>query len=402
MQIIKRSVMVVLAVALVVAVGFSLSTPASADGTVPGHVLVRLKAGVDANAFAAQYGSVVLDTVPGAGIVSLKVPGKQSVSSFVSLLRKDSRVQWVEADTYLFSGIQAKPNSQYHYAFDFGGDSSTYVNQFAFQQVDLGHANQIATGSGIVVAIIDTGVTFSHPDLQGHLLPGFNVLNPSDLPNDIADGVNNFGRGHGTMVAGLIARLAPNASILPIKALNADGIGTLFDIAKALDFAIANGAKIINMSFGGNTRTSTLNDALDRAEQAGVIMVASAGNAGLKTVQYPAQGKGAVAVAALESDNTKATYSNYGSFIRVCAPGTGIRSTYWDGGYASWSGTSFSAPIVTAAAALVWSVNTTLSANVVKDAIRGTAHSVDTVNPLYKGLLGKGIIDIEAAVKSVK
>jgi subtilisin family serine protease len=102
----------------------------------------------------------------------------------------------------------------------------------------------------------------------------------------------------------------------------------------------------------------------------------------------------------VEADNTKSPYSNYGSFIDVMAPGTGIRSTFWDGGYASWSGTSFAAPFVAAEAALILSNRPSLTSDVVVSTIRGTAHRLNRMNPTYRGQLGRGIIDIEAAVKS--
>jgi thermitase len=159
-----------------------------------------------------------------------------------------------------------------------------------------------------------------------------------------------------------------------------------------------------NQSHGGTTKLEALADALHRAELAGCVIVTAAGNQGLKTKHFPAAGgKGNIAVASVDANNKKADFSNYESWVRVVAPGVGIRSTYYDGGYASWSGTSFSAPIVSAQAALLFAVNpATMTADRVKDAIRGTARSVDNVNPLYKGMLGKGIINIEGSVRSVR
>jgi subtilisin family serine protease len=366
-------------------------------------VLARLQTGVDPAAFAKQYGSAVLDKIASTGTISLKLPVGYTEISFVAKLTADPRVIWAEIDTYLFSGIQARPGVQYHYAFDYGKDSSTYVNQFAARQVRLGASHNYTKGSGAVVAVLDTGVTFSHPALQGHLLPGYNVLAPSTLPNEVANGKTNAAMGHGTMVAGIIALIAPEAPIMPIKVLDADGLGSLLNIAKGVDYAVNHGAKVLNLSFGGSTPMSALNDALDRAERAGILIVAAAGNNGREEKHFPASGgKGALAVAAVEANNTKSTYSNYGSWVRVVAPGSGIRSTYYDGGYASWSGTSFAAPIVSAQAALLFSLKPTMTADLVKESIRGTARSVDEVNPLYRGRLGKGIIDIEASLKDAR
>ncbi|HLJ54409.1 MAG TPA: S8 family serine peptidase, partial [Chthonomonadaceae bacterium] len=204
--------------------------------------------------------------------------------------------------------------------------------------------------------------------------------------------------GHGTMVAGIIARLAPQAQIMPIRVLTGDGTGTLFDLVQGIHFALNHGARVVNMSFGCSGHSSALNDVLDEAARDGIVLVASAGNDNVNQPLTPAFGRGAIAVASVEADNTKSLYSNFGSYIDVAAPGSGVQSTYWDGGYATWSGTSFAAPFVAAEAALMLSNLPSLKAESVVSIIRKTAHSVDNVNPLYKGLLGNGIIDIESAV----
>jgi subtilisin family serine protease len=205
------------------------------------------------------------------------------------------------------------------------------------------------------------------------------------------------------MIAGIIHKIAPKAQILPVRVMNADGEGSLLDIAKGVDWAVANGARIINMSFGGVHKSDALNDALDRAEAKGVVLVASAGNDGGELKQFPAAGgKGTLAVGAVESNNVKAPYSNYGSFVRVVAPGTSIRSTNWDDGYANWSGTSFATPFVSGQAALLLSRKPTLTSSQVSDIIRSTARSVDGVNQRVKGRLGKGVINIEASLRAVR
>jgi subtilisin family serine protease len=250
------------------------------------------------------------------------------------------------------------------------------------------------------VAVLDTGAALNHPALIGHFLPGYNAIYPALPPNDVPDGAANNEVGHGTMVAGIIARLAPQAQIMPVRVLNGDGAGTILNVVKGIQYAIANGAQVINMSFSSSVNSSALNDALDSAEIAGVVLVASAGNENVHIPGTIAAGRGILAVGAVEADNTKSPYSNYGSFIDVVAPGSGIRSTFWDGGYASWSGTSFAAPFVTAEAVLMLSNQPWLTSDVVITVIRKTARSVDGYNPAYKGLLGRGIIDVEAAVKT--
>ncbi len=380
---------------------------AKADDIVAGHVLVRVATGVDIRVLAASYNTTAQDQVPGTDLYSVATPRGTSETQFAQNLSKDKRVLYAEPDRLIISPEVG--GSPFHLAFDFTPQPTTYVNSVSYTQVNLGQVDALhqingsrplATGYGVVVAVLDTGATFTHPDLQGHYLVGYNALAPDTLPLDIADGATNAEVGHGTMVAGVIARLAPQAAILPIRVLNGDGTGTLLNLVKGIHYANTHGARIINMSFGCSVKSGALNDALDESELAGIVLVAAAGNNNLNQALPPTVSRGTIAVAAVEGDNTKSPYSNYGSFVRVVAPGSNIRSTYADGGYATWSGTSFAAPFVAAEAALILSVSPSLTADQVKDYIRSTARSVDNQNKAYKGQLGKGIIDIESAVKA--
>ena len=369
---------------------------AIADG-VPGRVLVRVAPGTNIRALASNFGAIVEDSVPNNNLYSLAPPHGTNEQTFASNLSADPRVVYAEQDTFIDSPeVRGEP---FHFAFDKGPNAGSYINSGAYQQVNLGKAQSMATGRGIVVAVLDTGATFSHPALHGHYLPGYNALNSNTLPNDVPDGVTNSGVGHGTMIAGIIVRLAPNASIMPVRVLNGDGLGTMMDVAKGVHYAITHGARIITMSFGAPQASGALNDALDEAEAAGVVLVAAAGNDNSNQPPMPATRHNTMAVGAVEANNVKSTYSNYGSFVRMVAPGTGIRSTFWKGGYATWSGTSFAAPFVAAEAALILSSQSALTAEAVVSTIRKTARSVDGQNPAYKGQLGNGIIDIESAVK---
>ncbi len=371
-----------------------------ADGTVPGHVLVKIKAGASINAIAAKYQSVVLDKVPGTRLFSLRKPAGTTEAQFVKILGDDSRVVFAETNTYM-ENPEVK-GLQIHFAADAGPDAAGYENQQAYSQVNSIGVGALSTGAGIVVAVLDTGATFDHPALAGRYLPGYNAIQPTMPPLDVSDGPLSGSTGHGTMIAGIILKLAPNARILPVRVLNSFGVGTALDVAKGINFAVKNGAHIINMSFGSAQRSKAVDDALDLAEAKGVAGIASAGNGGAEEVQNPTSRKGVNVVGAVDSLNIKADYSNYGSWVKVVAPGTGIRSTFWTGGYATWSGTSFAAPFVSAQSALMLSVNPTLTPSNLRSAIRSTARSIDDINPLFVGLLGKGVIDVFAAVNSVR
>jgi subtilisin family serine protease len=378
-----------------------------AQGVAPGHVLVRIQPGVEIQKLAQDYHASVVEQVPGTLLYSLALPGGTTEAGFAATLNADARVVYSQPDLLITSPeVYGEP---FHFAFDLSTKPTIYANSVAYTQVHLGaldalaqtNANGVlASGTGIVVAVLDTGAAFSHPALIGHFLPGYNAIYPGLPPDDEPDGATNNETGHGTMVAGIIARLAPQAQIMPVRVLNGDGAGTMLNLVKGIHYAIAHGARIINMSFSCSVSSGALNDALDSAELTGVVLIASAGNDNARVPRAPAVGRGTLAVAAVEADNTKSPYSNYGSFIDVVAPGSGIRSTFWDGGYATWSGTSFAAPFVAAEAALILSNQPGLTSDEAVSAIGKTAHSLDRNNPAYKGQLGRGIIDIEAGVKA--
>lgn len=368
-----------------------------ADTTVSGHVLVRLQTGADIHAVSASYGISVQDRIDGWRLYSLQVPAG-SESAYAQQLQADPRVLYAEPDAAV--GMPEVTGTQFHFAFDAGPDPGKYVNQYAYAQVNLDESLSTADGMGISVAILDTGATFEHPALRKHYRHGYNTLQPGTSPLDLPDGVVNGAVGHGTMLAGIVAHIAPHAKILPIRVLNGDGYGTMMHVLIGLHYAVTHRARVINMSFGTSQPSSALNDAISEAQNAGVVLVAAAGNDGRDIAQYPAACAGVLAIASVESNDRKSSYSNYGTYIAAVAPGSGIRSTYWTGGYADWSGTSFAAPFIAAEAALFLSENSTLTANDFVNTLFQSTRSIDELNPGYEGLLGAGIIDIEEAVLS--
>lgn len=225
----------------------------------------------------------------------------------------------------------------------------------------------LGRGTGVVVAVIDTGVDLTHPDLAENLLSnGYNFGDGNHLPQDVS--------GHGTMMAGIIAAsgnmnsfgvasLAPEAKILPIK-INAGGedVFTSEHLASAIDYAVSHQAMVINLSLTVENQTQTVRNSIQNALNQGVIVVASAGNHN-GPVEFPANMPGVIAVAAVDKFNQLAAFSNFGSEISVAAPGVDIFTTALGHGYGSGSGTSFSTPIVAAAIADLMSINMTLPAS---------------------------------------
>jgi subtilisin family serine protease len=223
--------------------------------------------------------------------------------------------------------------------------------------VDAPKAWASATGTGIKVAVIDTGVNPNHPDLAGQVLPGRDMVNND---NDATDD-----HGHGTHVAGTVAAIAnnltgvagvaPDAKIIPIKVLAANGSGSNENIAEGILEAAKLGAKVINMSLGGPDNSQTLEAAIASVQRQGVIVVAAAGNDNVNTPFYPAANDGVIGVGAVDKAHKRASFSNYGDYIDIAAPGVAIGSTGHTGNYVKLSGTSMACPHVAGAVAVLLS-----------------------------------------------
>lgn len=219
-----------------------------------------------------------------------------------------------------------------------------------------------SNGTGVTVAVIDTGVNASHGDLAGQIYQGWTFLaGTSQL------GAPD-GNGHGTHVSGTIAAhagngigvtgAAPGAKVLPVRVLGSNGSGYYSDVAQGIVWAAQHGARVINLSLGGPSSSISLDSAVDYARGCGAVVVAAAGNdgncaAGPNGNSYPAASPGAIGVASIRSNLQRSCFSNVGSYVDIAGPGSGIWSTTSNGGYASWSGTSMATPHVAAAAAIV-------------------------------------------------
>ncbi|HVH71690.1 MAG TPA: S8 family serine peptidase [Candidatus Dormibacteraeota bacterium] len=310
-----------------------------------------------------------------------------------------------------------------------------YVNQPAATKVGVSTAHTTfgVMGTG-VVADIDTGVDPNHPALKRVLLPGYDFTRnqpggsemtdysgppPSGGPTSAAT-VNQSTAavldqstaavldakvdpqyaafGHGTMVMGIIHLVSPSAQLLPLKAFSSDGTGYLSNILHAIYYGVQSGTNVINMSFDVKLNSSEFSKAMNYANQNGVICAASAGNDGVQETVYPAAYQGDVmGVASTTDTDSRSSFSNYGNaIVWVAAPGEGVVSTYPFSTYAAGWGTSFSAPFVSGAGALLLNLDATTNES---KAAAAVAHAAPVV-PDGTGM-GNGRLDLPSALKSV-
>lgn len=252
----------------------------------------------------------------------------------------------------------------------------------------------------VIVGVVDTGVDLTHPDLKGQLLKGYNAIDPTKPPSDDV--------GHGTHVAGIIGALVNNGEgvagmtwynkILPVKVLDDSGAGTSYSVAQGIIWAADHGAKVINMSLGNYAEASFLHDAVKYAYDKDVVLVAATGNDNTNQPGYPAAYPEVFAVSATTKSKDKASFSNYGDYVDVVAPGENIASTYMDNQYAALSGTSMACPHVSALAALIRSVNPNLKNTEVMDIMR---NNVIDLGPAGRdNYFGYGQIDVVKALEA--
>lgn len=282
------------------------------------------------------------------------------------------------------------------------GGSASQPNEtlpWGVDRIDAEKVWTVYTWTGAKVAVLDTGIDLDHPDLAANVKGGINTVNSMKTPDD--------DNGHGSHVAGIIAGVdnsigvigvAPEASLYAVKVLNRQGWGYISDIIDGLDWSIKNGIQVVNMSFGSSSDNASFHNAITAAAEAGIVLVAAAGNSGPgdNTVDYPGAYPEVIAVAATDSSDGIASFSSRGPQVDLAAPGVGINSTYKNGGYRSLSGTSMASPHVAGAAALVIGSGRASGNAAVRAVLEQTADDLGA--PGLDSLYGHGLVDAEQAV----
>jgi subtilisin family serine protease len=330
------------------------------------------------------------------------VIGNADVTATIAALSLEPTVLSAEPN-YLHGNPEASKNGAWAI-----GEPSAYVAQWAPAAMHLADAQRLSTGKGVTVAVLDTGIDATHPALADHLVPGFDFVDFDSDPSEVGNHVTNVAFGHGTHVAGLVALVAPDAKIMPIRVLDQNGQGNAWVLAQAILYAVDpdhnpatnDGATIINLSLATPNRTRIMDligalvsceppdpvvgadpppDTSDPAYDVdrercanggGAVIVAAAGNDGSGSIkEYPAaeHAYGLLSVGATGPTGSLAPFSNFGPWVSIAAPGEGITSTVPGGGFGVWSGTSMAAPLATGVAALMRSLSPALSA---KDVVR--------------------------------
>lgn len=390
-----------LALALVAALsgyaGLSDAAPANAPGRgepavakdeflgwAKGRLLVAPRAGLSDEEFGKALkalGARSKGRFARTGTHVLELPPGMDEVQAMHALKKDRRLKYVELDMAIApSAIVTDPN---------------YSSSWALPKIGAPGAWDTANGSGVTIAILDTGVDASHPDLAANLVPGWNMFDNNGDTTDV--------HGHGTSVAGAAAAVGNNgagsagvawgAKIMPLRISGPDGWAYFSTIAQGLTWAADRGARVANVSYGVSGSASVQSAANYMRSKGGVVVVA-AGNSGVE--EAIAAHDSMLSISATGSSDVRASWSSFGAYVDLAAPGVSIYAPTRGGGYANVSGTSFASPITAGAAALVFSANPRLTPGDVETILKATA--VDLGATGFDTYYGFGRIDAARAV----
>ncbi|MHB8493569.1 MAG: S8 family serine peptidase [Casimicrobiaceae bacterium] len=351
---------------------------------LPGHILVAPKAGLPRAQFdkvLARHGAKVAGQLRGLNVYVVALPATASEQAVAHALSQHPNIKFAEPDALVHSDFV--PNDPY------------YPNEWHEPKVGASTAWNTSIGSGVTVAILDSGIDSTHPDLAGQLVPGWNFYDNNSNTSDVY--------GHGTEVAGTVAAVGNNsigvagiafgAKLMPVRVTDTNGWASISALANGLTWAADHGAKVANMSFAVQSYSTIISAAQYFMNKGGVVMN-SAGNTG--TLDTTAASSALVSVSATDSTDTVTSWSSYGPYVDVAAPGAGIWTTTMGGGYSAVSGTSFSSPLTAGVAALMMAANPQLAPSQIVSMLESTAVDLGTAG--YDYYYGYGRVNAAAAV----
>ncbi len=312
----------------------------------------------------------------------IELPAQSHAPAVAGELRKNRNLKFAEVDGVLEPGL-------------FPNDPQ-YTNAWHLPKIGASTAWDYAQGNGVTIAILDSGVDTSHPDLQAQIVPGWNFYDNNNNVTDIL--------GHGTAVAGTaaaagnnslgVAAISYRSKIMPMRVTDLSGNGYYSMMASALTWAADNGARVANISFLGVSLSSTVDSAAQYMRSKGGVVVVSGGNTGvLRTDPVRAS---LTAVAATDSADARASFSSWGDYIDIAAPGVSVLTTTKGGGYGGFSGTSAASPVVAGVYALMMSAKPLLSPATLDSILITTAQDLGTAG--YDQQFGFGRVNAAAAV----
>ncbi len=348
--------------------------------SVPGEFVVTFAAGTP----GAERGKAVKDH---GGRVVLEIPALNAAAiAFEDLKAKKNKVaDKAKAGELKQDKRFASVEANLVYRATYTPNDPSLGQQYAWNRIGAPAAWDVTQGSSATtIAVIDTGVQRTHPDLDAKIVPGYDWVQGDSAPDD--------GNGHGTHVAGTAAAetgnatggagTCPNCRIMPLRVLDNSGSGSLANVASAITYAADNSAKVINLSLGG-PGSSTLQSAVDYAFSRGTFLACAAGNSNTSSTSnaYPGAYANCFAVASTTSTDARSSFSNYGTWVEAAAPGSSIYSTWLNSGYNTISGTSMATPHVAGLAGLLASQGRTAAQ--IKERICTTADKISGTGSLW-------------------
>ena len=362
---------------------------------IEGELILRPKEGIsraELIALLKERGIAVIGDIPELDLIRVSLPDDMKVGDAQKFLKeKDAVSETVRNAPVTLEPAPVAENIK----------QGTPVGSSALKLMGGDIIGKGRDGAGILVAVLDTGVDDSVPSLAGQTFGGYDIVNDMAFVSD-----NN---GHGTACASLIAGkggeggilgTAPKAQILPVKVMDDAGKSDGFAIAKGIVYAVEKGAKIINLSLGTTSETTLLDSAIEYALGKGVLVVAASGNEGKEGENYPSTVEGVLCVGAVDGEKWKAAFSNYGPKVDLVAPGVLVAAAAPAGGVVLMSGTSSAAPLVSGAAASVWSENPNWSAEKVAEKLMAEAD--DLGSPGADDWYGAGLVNLYRALRTIK